>query len=85
MDRARALLVLREILKTLEQQAPVTSVSLDEPPATGIYTIKIVSSLNDCSRNHMHAILSKHELAMEENKDSIVIYSPQILYGESTR
>ncbi|HEX9261492.1 MAG TPA: hypothetical protein VF893_03100 [Candidatus Bathyarchaeia archaeon] len=76
MDRAKALLVLQEILKTLEQQAPVTSVSLDEPTSTGNYTIKIGSSLNDCSRNQMHAILSKHELAMEENRDSIVIYSP---------
>jgi hypothetical protein len=76
LDRAEALRVLQEILKACKEEIMnATSISIDETTSPSNYTVKITSSLDDCSRNQINSILDKHKLVMKESEDSIVIHS----------
>ena len=78
LNRADAIQILREIIKVCgENSSLIRSVSLMAPfqenGVTG-YQLKIGTKLDNTCRSSLMPLLNDKKLAMQENKDSIIIF-----------
>ncbi len=78
LDRAEAIRVLKEIIVCTNCYSPF--VALMPPNARNLlskgYQIHIKTQLDKSQRDMLEDILKKNKLALEEDKETLIIYKP---------
>jgi hypothetical protein len=75
MNKGEVISLLREVAGFCEEIANSQTVAMDSLP-TGEVELKVKCKLGSSSRKTLNEFIAKRKLAMREEKDFVVIFSP---------